>query len=200
MVRRGEAGVLLLSEVAPVITVGRRTPQNHLLADASELGRAGIDRVDTDRGGLATYHGPGQWVMFPVERLERLTGDSCGVRKAVASLLRVASLVAEEFGVKTEIREGPELGVWTTGNGKPGKKVAAVGIHVDDGVLLHGLSLNVFRTHQSFSGLKPCGLEAGVDFIFSGETDEKNEAAFEQVKDALARNAVHELWGQTGSR
>src|SRR5262249_40919581 len=89
-VRHGGPGALLLSELAPVITVGRRTASSDLLLSAEALGRLGVQKLAVDRGGFATYHGPGQWVLFAVDRLERLTGDRRGVRKAVEGLLGIA--------------------------------------------------------------------------------------------------------------
>ena len=153
-------GALLLSELSPVVTLGRRTPGSDLLLDARELAARGISLERVDRGGLATYHGPGQWVVFPVERLERLTGDPRGVRKAVEGLLEAMLRICRAYEPKAEIRSGAETGVWS-----PRGKLGAVGVHVERGVLLHGLALNAFRTPESFAGIRPCGLEPRVDFL-----------------------------------
>lgn len=159
-VRGGQPGRVLLSEVAPVLTVGRRTPESDLLVSSTQLGERGIELYRVDRGGFATYHGPGQWVLFVVESLEALTGDRRGVRRAVEGLLEHVRACAEHFGVRAEIRSGCELGVWT-----PRGKLAALGIQVDRGVLQHGVALNVLRTPESFYGLKPCGLDAPVAYL-----------------------------------
>src|SRR4051794_40804535 len=74
-VRTGERGRFLLSELNPVITLGTRTPQSDLLFSSESFRSLGVEIYPTDRGGLATYHGPGQWVLFPVEKLEHLVGD-----------------------------------------------------------------------------------------------------------------------------
>lgn len=150
----------LLSEVAPVITFGRRASPSDLTLPMSSLTQRGIEVYETDRGGLATYHGPGQWVVFVVGALEQLTGDRKGVRLAVERLLQVGVSVFAEFGVLAKVREGAETGIWVQG-----KKVGAVGVRIDDGVLLHGLSLNIFPTAESFVGIKPCGLDAPVGFL-----------------------------------
>ena len=179
----GESGALLLSELAPVITVGRRTPREDLLLGEAQLARLGIERIATDRGGLATYHGPGQWVLFAVDRLERLTGDRRGVRLAVNALLGIAVKTAARFGVEASAREGAELGVWSARG-----KIAALGVRVEQGILLHGLSLNVRKTEQSFVGLRPCGLgteRAPVAFL---------EKDFEEVGKALTEIALEDLW------
>jgi lipoate-protein ligase B len=160
-VRKGGPSALLLSEVAPVITRGRRTDPRDLVVPAPVIAQAGIELTEVSRGGLATYHGPGQWVLFAIDRLEALTGDRSGVRKAVNAHLLTALEVGRIYDPTAEIKLGAELGVW----GKRGK-FAAVGIQIDQGVLLHGLSINAFRTSQSFFGLKPCGLDLPVSFLF----------------------------------
>jgi lipoyl synthase len=176
----GEPGRILLSEVAPVVTVGRRSPETDLLLSRDSLRAQGVAVINTDRGGMATYHGPGQWVLFIVESLERLTGDRRGVRKAVDGLLEIAQKVGTRFKEKCEIRAGCELGAWT-----PRGKFAALGIHVEDGVLLHGLAVNGFRTEKSFLGIRPCGLDAPVDYLLENDRD------FERLGTALGETARH---------
>lgn len=159
-VAQGGPGAILLSEVAAVITVGRRTSPDDLPMSAEFLHRHGIARVAVERGGFATYHGPGQWVLFVVDRLERLTGDARGVRRMIDGLLEVACDVARPLDASVETRGGAELGLWTRAG-----KIAALGIQVEQGIVLHGLALNGFRTPQSFLGLKPCGLDLPVGFL-----------------------------------
>lgn len=178
-VRAGGQGAVLLSEVAPVITRGRRAPASDIMVSAEVLAHAGVALLEVERGGLATYHGPGQWVLFPVDRLERLTADRRGVRKAVEGLLEVACQVGRLYDPQAEIRRGAELGVWTRRG-----KFAAVGIQISGGVLLHGLSVNCMRTPTSFFGLRPCGLDAPVDFLLGSTSKERD---FEELGQALLR-------------
>lgn len=185
IVRKGTRGVLLVSEVSPVITVGRRTSPHDLFYSPREFQKEGITLYPTDRGGLATYHGPGQWVVFPVARLEMLTGDRRGVRKAVEGLLETAFAVGKNYRSDLEIRQGRELGVWS----KRGK-VASVGIHIEKGVLLHGLAVNGFRTSLSFLGLKPCGLDAPVDFLLP----EPSETEFDLLGKRLIQEILQKFW------
>jgi lipoate-protein ligase B len=167
-VRDGGPGAILLSEVAPVITIGRRTQGSDLLKSEEQLRAHGIETYRVDRGGFATYHGPGQWVLFVVDRLDRLTGDPRGVRKAVNGLLGCALQVGRSFDGSAETRSGPELGAWNRQG-----KFAALGIQIEQGVLLHGISINAFRTPTSFLGLRPCGLDSNVSFLF--ESNNLNE-------------------------
>ena len=187
-VKAGGPGALLLSEVSPVITRGRRTHHADLFLSASEYQVLGIELIEVDRGGFATYHGPGQWVVFVVDHLEKLTGDSRGVRKAVHHLLSLAQDVALHFGVEAQIREGAELGLWTATG-----KLAALGVHIEDRVLLHGLSFNVFQTPASFQGLNPCGLKAPVAYLENLISGPK-EGLFEKVGEAFQNKALARFW------
>lgn len=177
-VLRGKAGGFIFAEVAPVITVGYRKTEEDLLLTSSEYATLGIERLDVRRGGRVTYHGPGQWVVFVVNSLERLTGDSRGVRKFVDALFSAVLSVVRQAFPDAEVREGKEAGVWTQA-GEGGAKIAALGVQIDQGVTQHGLSLNVFPTSTSFQGIRPCGLDSKIAFLEpSLETAEAKEKAF----------------------
>ncbi len=180
-VRAGGEGALIFSELAPVITVGRRTLSSDLLRGPDDLL---IPRVEVARGGLATYHGPGQWVVFAVDRLDRLTGDARGVRKMVEALLDAAVAVGTRYRKRVWRGEGAELGAWSEHG-----KFAACGIQIQDRVVLHGVSLNGFRTRESFQGLRPCGLDRPVDFLL----DAPSEAGFLELRAEFERELLARL-------
>src|SRR5262245_52657605 len=122
---------LLLLEHTPVITLGRRSRQGHILASAETLAARGITLAPASRGGDVTYHGPGQLVAYPVVRLER------GVVAHVERLAAAAVAVAASFGLDARFdRACP--GVWV-GEAKLG----SIGVHVHRRVAIHGLALNV---------------------------------------------------------
>ena len=183
-------GAVFLSELAPVITVGRRECSQDLLLPEEALRAQGVELYPTDRGGRATYHGPGQWVVFVVDHLERLTGDRRGVRKAVEALLELACEVGRSFlGSAVEIRSGDQTGVWT-----PRGKLASVGVQIDRGVLLHGLAINGFKTPQSFLGIRPCGLDAQVDFLLDSTRPEQASREFEGIPSKLIQGIESRFW------
>jgi lipoate-protein ligase B len=188
-VRLGDRGVLLVSEVAPVITLGRRTPETDIIVKKAYLEERGISVHRTDRGGLATYHGPGQWVVFVVDRLERITGDRRGVRLAVNGLLDVGREVGAQYDSTAKIHSGPEAGVWSARG-----KFAAVGVHVEDGVLLHGLAINGFKTLTSFFGLRPCGLDAPVSYLLEANK-ESCDVAFDKLGERIVDSVFRHFWG-----
>jgi lipoate-protein ligase B len=193
-VREGGPGAILLSEVSPVVTIGRRAGDGDL-PGRELLARLGVELEPVDRGGLATWHGPGQWVLFVVERLDRLTGDPRGVRKAVEGLLGVALEVGRRYDASAEIRSGAETGVW----GSQGK-FAALGIHVDRGVLLHGLSVNAYASETSFAGIRPCGLDAPVEFLLGDLPNAAaREAAFLRLGEELKEACLKAFWSSGGA-
>lgn len=187
----GKPGRILFSEVAPVITLGRRRTSEDLLFSPREYEKKGIELLEVSRGGRATYHGPGQWVVFVVGSLEKMTGDRRGVRKLVDGLFSVMLEVCRSRYPCAEIREGKEAGIWSEA-GERGAKLAALGVQIERGVVLHGFSVNVFQTTTSFQGLNPCGLEAPVGYLESADLSEtERERAFlewrERIEAALQR-------------
>jgi lipoate-protein ligase B len=182
-------GAILLSEVAPVITLGRRTKESekHLLLSKATFQSLGIDLYPTDRGGLATFHGKGQWILFVVDTLEALTGDPRGVRKAIEGLLNIAHSVGEMYVSKPEIRRKNNLGVWDSRG-----KFASLGVHIENRIFLHGLSINGYQTPLSFMGLRPCGLESPPSYLMEREEN----VAFEDLGKKIIEAARDQFWGK----
>ncbi len=148
----GGPEVLLLCEHSPVLTLGRRTTAKDILADEKTLAGGGVESVRTNRGGLATYHGPGQLVVYPIVRLQH------GVVAHVEWLAAAAIEVAAMLKVHAEYRRQP-VGVFVGAH-----KLAAIGVHVSHRVAIHGLALNVTRTATAaFAAgwFVPCG-EAAI--------------------------------------
>lgn len=141
--------VLLLTEHLPVVTLGRHRARDQLRLSATLLAERGIEVIETERGGGATYHGPGQLVVYPIfsSLLRRYN-----VRRFVADLEEVMCRVSRNCGVPAARR--PELpGAWVET-----RKIGAVGITLRRGVSLHGCALNVNLDLQPFSYIIPCGL------------------------------------------
>jgi lipoate-protein ligase B len=159
-VRTGR-NALLLTEHEPVITLGYRRLHEQILAPSAFLAERGLTVVETDRGGGATYHGPGQLVAYPIfsSLLRR-----CGVRRMVANLEEILCRVSRAFGVGAERRNGSP-GAWVGT-----RKIGSVGIAVRGGVSLHGCALNVILDLQPFSYIIPCGLMDAIVKNLAQET------------------------------
>jgi lipoate-protein ligase B len=153
--------VLMLLQHAPVYTRGRRAKPEELPMGEAWYEERGIEILDTDRGGLVTYHGPGQLVAYPIVDLAPLGGD---VHEYVRGLERVMIGSLAEHGVGAQTIEGL-TGVWTEGP-PPGpgvvgaaKKIGSIGIHVSKGITTHGLAVNVDNDLQPFEWVVPCGIQ-----------------------------------------
>jgi lipoate-protein ligase B len=151
---------LLLVEHEPVITLGRRAERAHVLADARALSERGVVLHHVERGGDATFHGPGQLVAYPILDLRRYRRD---VRWYSGALCEVVVRTLTAFGIQASAREGRETGVWVDAaspDGAPGK-IAALGVRIERWITYHGLALNVHTDLGYFDLIVPCGL-AGV--------------------------------------
>lgn len=140
---------LILLEHPHVFTLGRRGQNTDVLASEATLASLGASIHYSDRGGQATYHGPGQLVGYPIINL-RQTG--LGPLKYVRALENVINTTLAAFGIKSSSDDRP-TGVWV---GE--KKIAAIGIRVSRGVTMHGFALNVNLDQSYFNHIVPCGL------------------------------------------
>jgi lipoyl(octanoyl) transferase len=154
--------VLLLLEHTPVYTRGRRTRPEELPMGVQWYEAQGIEVLDTDRGGLVTYHGPGQLVAYPIVSLEPYGND---VHEYVRGLEGAMIGSLAEHGVPARVIDGL-TGVWTegarpaSGTGMPeARKIGSIGVHVSRGVTTHGLAVNVSNDLQPFEWIVPCGID-----------------------------------------
>ena len=178
----GEIGdVLMLLEHPPVYSRGRRTKPEELPMGDAWYEAQGIEVLDTDRGGLVTYHGPGQLVAYPIVDLAPLGGD---VHAYVRGLERVMIGSLAEHGVGAQTIEGL-TGVWTDGPPPaPGltgaaRKIGSIGVHVSRGITTHGLAVNVDNDLQPFEWVVPCGIEGvGMTSIARERGSEPTVAAY----------------------
>lgn len=156
---RGERpDTLLLVEHEPVLTLGRHASEEHILASPAELSRRGIEVVRVERGGEATYHGPGQLVAYPIVRLR---DRPVLLRPFVRALELTMADVAATFGVTATPRAGYP-GLWVEADGPAPRKLGALGLRVERGITFHGIALNISPRLGDFDLIEPCGM-AGLD-------------------------------------
>ena len=142
--------VVILVEHEPCITLGRRGGPQDLMLPEARLQKQGLAVHQVERGGLATCHGPGQLVVYPVCRLPAL-----GAPQLAHSLEDAFIAVLRELGVEAGRREGFP-GVWAAG-----RKTASLGLASSHGVSIHGLALNNGIDLGLFDLINPCGLGPG---------------------------------------
>jgi len=140
---------ILFLEHPPVITFGRNASEEHLLTSTETLRQLGIDVTESDRGGVVTFHGPGQLVGYPILDLSLIRKD---VGWYVRTLEEAIIRTAREYGLAAERRSGL-TGVWVNG-----AKVAAIGVHISRWVTSHGFALNLETDLRFFRHIVPCGI------------------------------------------
>ncbi len=141
---------LLILEHYPVITIGRSGKKSNVLINEKELKDKGILVYHTDRGGDATYHGPGQLVGYPIFNLRFYKKD---VKWYVQSLEEILIRTLNEYEIKAEMI--PKLiGVWVNS-----KKIASIGVRIQKWITSHGFALNVNNNLTPFSYMIPCGIK-----------------------------------------
>jgi lipoate-protein ligase B len=140
---------LLLLEHPHVFTMGKAATAEHLLWDEGERARRGVDVVWSDRGGEATYHGPGQLVGYPILDL---THFGITIPEYLQRLGQSLIDYLAELGIASEPGERGLTGVWSNG-----EKVAAIGIKLNRPVVSHGFALNLTPDLGYFDGIIPCG-------------------------------------------
>lgn len=187
---------LLLVEHPPVITLGRRPGlSRNIVAAADALERAGVEVVESDRGGDVTFHGPGQLVAYPIVRLN---DHRLSVGGYVRTLQQVVIATLNDLGVPSQT-DPAAIGVWTCGNGDGTggaekaacelAKICAIGVRIRRGVSMHGIALNVTTDLNYFNLIIPCGL-SGRTVTSLQRLLKADTPRMETVKAALAQRMV----------
>lgn len=169
----GGSDTLLLLQHPAVYTAGRRTEPHERPMDGTPV-------IDTDRGGKITWHGPGQLVGYPIIGLAEPLDVVNYVRRLEEALLKVCA----DLGVDA-IRVPGRSGVWVPGtDGRPDRKVAAIGVRVSRATTLHGFALNCDCDLDAFSAIVPCGIsDAGVTSL---SAELRRPVSVEDVQTAVA--------------
>lgn len=153
-------------EHPPVLTLGNRLSGIEDSAVPALIGSlisleqwqaAGVDVVRTSRGGEATYHGPGQLMIYPVISL---IGRQIGVRRFVELLTAGVCDGLSEFGMRAEF-DSSCPGIWCMNSGHR-LKIGSIGLRINSGVSNHGMAVNVDCSLEPFLKFSPCGSNGAV--------------------------------------
>jgi lipoate-protein ligase B len=170
---------LILVEHPPVITMGKMSKKEHLLAT-----RPDVEVVETPRGGDVTYHGPGQIVGYPILDLTALNQD---LKKYLGKLEETMIRAVGRYGIRAGRQEGM-TGAWVED-----RKIGAIGVRVEKWVTSHGFALNANNDLGGFDLIIPCGLRG------KGVTSIAREIGHEVDLDEL-RRSVAEIFGEVVGR
>ena len=179
-VQEGEDDTLLLLEHPPVITMGRNAEDGNVLFSESFLSEQGTSLRSIERGGDATYHGPGQLVGYPIFNLKERHGRS--IRQFVTNLEQIFINYMKKKHDIEAARNEINAGVWIGDS-----KICALGLAVKRGVTFHGFAFNVQPNLDHYQYIVPCGL------VGKSITSLKELTACEQDMDAVKGAIIDEF-------
>ncbi|HMO17062.1 MAG TPA: lipoyl(octanoyl) transferase LipB [Oligoflexia bacterium] len=187
--------IVLLAEHDPCITLGKRisleSQSGEFLAKCKSRD---LNIIETDRGGLITYHGPGQLMIYP---LMSLLHYGISVRFFVMAVLSTVVNVLKLVGVNAYVDQLMQ-GVWVKVDSAP-RKIASAGFRIVRGISDHGVCLYVNKIADDFSFFLPCGssphslisiheyLNEGVSFDLIREVfrDRFSEYLFSEIRSSM---------------
>ena len=175
-------------EHEPVITLGKRATDGDVLLSEDDLRTRGIDLVRTDRGGEATWHGPGQLVLYPIIHVTRaglgasdlVRGLADEIRKWLATIGIACAWDNEHPGLWVAPKPDAPL------MERSPAKITAVGMKIQSGVSRHGAALNVSNDLSPWALFVPCGMPHARATSVQKEAPEQPTAL-----EPIARVIVH---------
>jgi len=207
---------LILLQHPPTYTFGRRSlfpPPTTLRPTEGGEGGGGIAIFHVDRGGGATYHGPGQIIGYPILALRSYTSD---YHAYLRMLEEVVIRTLADFCIDSQRVDG-YTGVWVKGEREENlhphltplpwreetslpfkgrdrvgmgfsdrRKIASIGVRIVRGITMHGFALNVNNDLEPFNMIVPCNIE-GVKMT-SMSRILKTALNIPDVEESLIRN------------
>lgn len=172
---------LIFCEHRPVYTLGKSGSMDHLLLDSDQLTNNQFEFHKINRGGDITYHGPGQWTIYPIIDLESYARD---VHLYVRNLELIVIDLLKQYGIiATPVEDF--TGVWT--GTESNRKLCAIGVHLSRWVSMHGLALNVNANLGHFENIIPCGIPTDSRSVTSISKEIGKEIDMEVIKDQFAK-------------
>lgn len=142
-----------------------------------------ITPVEVERGGSATYHGPGQLVIYEVVNLkDRRMNVKDLIEKTQVSI----NSMLEDYGIIGEGRLHGETGVWVGEH-----KICSIGFAIKGFSTLHGVGLNINTDLSKFESIMPCGMDSTV--MTSMEKETGNMIDEGEVRKTLKRKILSSL-------
>jgi lipoyl(octanoyl) transferase len=169
---------VILLEHEPVYTIGR-LPDKSSLRDVDLLP---YPVFEINRGGQATYHGPGQLVGYPILDLRLRARD---LHYYLRELERLLIDLLADFGIRGASIQG-KTGVWIED-----RKSASIGVGVRKWVTMHGFALNVASDLRGFESITPCGISGVRMTSISSELE--REISLETVREKLVPHLYQHL-------
>lgn len=162
-----------------VYTLGKHGKAANMLLNSTQLQTIHAELFQVDRGGDITYHGPGQWVCYPILNLEDF---HLGLKEYLHLLEEAVIRVCRTYGIEADRVHGA-TGVWLATGTPEERKICAMGVRSSHFVTMHGLALNVNTDLRYFSYIHPCGF---IDKrVTSLQAELRQEIPMDEVRDRL---------------
>ena len=175
---------LLFCQHPHVYTLGKSGDESHLLLQESFLSTIGATYFKTNRGGDITYHGPGQFVGYPILDLENFYTD---IHLYLRMLEEAIIKTCEGYGLVAGRIEGL-TGVWINPTQEDARKICAMGVKASRWISMHGFALNVNTDLSYFSHIVPCGI--ATRGVTSLQQELGQEMDFQSVSDVVKGHLV----------
>ena len=165
-----------------VYTLGKSGSLDNLLLDEQGLKEKEATFFKINRGGDITYHGPGQLVGYPIFDMDCFFND---VHRYVRNLEEIIILTLKDYGVESYRVDG-FTGVWLPPKeGKPKRKICAIGVHFSRWVTMHGFAFNVNTNLDYFKNIVPCGIDDPDKDVTSLQEELGREIDEKEIKSKL---------------
>ncbi len=149
----GGSEVIIICSHHPIVTLGRQSSPEDITGWQGET-------LKIERGGKATYHGPGQLIVYPIINLQKRNND---IHRYVRVLEKAGCDLLSNYDI-TSIGNpdgtSKTTGIWTTST--PSKKIASIGIAIKHWVTYHGMAINIYKDPLAFTGINPCGFTSST--------------------------------------
>ncbi len=164
--RKSMPSQLLLLEHSPVITITRQHMHKSITTSPEAIRDDSIDLIVADRGGDATFHGPGQLVGYPIIALGPswcLSSGGIDIERYIRTLEQSLLAAMRQLKITSAMTVPGFTGIWCRCDSSRTvslKKLIAIGVGIKDGVSKHGFALNMTIDHARFAKhIVPCGLK-----------------------------------------
>ena len=180
-------GFILALEHPPTVTLGRRGELEHLMS-APFLHAQGVEIFRIDRGGEATFHEPGQLVVYPILDLKAL---GLGVVDLIRTMSGLLAQAIAPFGLAASY-DCDHPGLWSDTQ-TPRRKVASVGMRVSRNITTHGVAINLINAMHGFGWIIPCGMPQAPMTRLLDHMIEQPEDARAQVFEVVEASFLQKL-------
>jgi lipoate-protein ligase B len=172
---------LLICSHPSVVTLGKKSSE-------SDIGSWDGKIINIERGGQATYHGPGQVIIYPIINLKNHGQNVAGFLEILEQCM-IETLKSFDLDASGNPNRGqPDYtGVWVNGS-----KVASIGVAIKKWVTYHGLALNLYKDDKAFKGINPCGFSSSI-MTSMEDILQKNDLSRENIELDLIKRLKESL-------